>query len=105
MFKKRGEIIRASLALVCEACCVTEAELRESRSRDATDARWVLVRMLGTKASDSDIGSVIGRTRQGVCHLRNDRARMSDAVLREVAEELGKQIASNGQAKSLGGVE
>lgn len=96
MFKRRQIYILTSLARVCEACCIDAATLRGSRSRDATDARWVLVQALRGVASDADIGAMLGRTRQGVCHLRNDAARSRDRVLRTIVEEIR---ASNEQAK------
>jgi len=94
MFTEKRKFFAKSLALVCGACLLPSSEVMHGRGRDASDARWVLVAVLCGTLTDTEIGRLIGRTRQGVCHIRNNVAKSRDRVLRAVAERIMEQVNS-----------
>lgn len=71
MFKQQEKIYNKAVELVCEECGITADKLRIGRNRIAADARFILVCIVSLYCSDNAIASKLGRTRQGVCFIRN----------------------------------
>lgn len=71
MFKQQEKIYNKAVELVCEECGITADDLRSGCNRIAADARFILVCVVSPYCSDSAIASKLGRTRQGVCFIRN----------------------------------
>ena len=77
------------MELVCDECGITADDLRLGRNRIAADARFILVRVIAPYVCDNAIASRLGRTRQGVCFIRNkitDRSLV--ASIQQVESEL-----------------
>lgn len=96
MFKTQEQIFDKAVQFVCDECRITPQELRFGRNRVAADARFILVCVISPYCSDNAIASKLGRTRQGVCFIRNkitDRSLV--ASIQQVASKLISWIAEN----------
>lgn len=71
MFKEQEKIYNKAVELVCDECGITADDLRCGRNRVSADARFILVRVIAPYVCDDAIASKLGRTRQGVCFIRN----------------------------------
>ena len=90
----------ATLSMVCELTELTSDDVLHCKNEVCTDARCVLVACLSRYLTDTQIASLMGLTRQGVCYLRHSfeysrRYRWSVGVN---AKEIGKELASMSQA-------
>ena len=92
MFTSKKKIFGRSLAMVCGACCLSSEAVMHSRCRDASDARWILVNALSQMLTDTDLSILLMRTRQGICHIRNDRTRAKDTILLRLSKWLMEEL-------------
>ena len=95
MFKEQEKIYNKAVELVCEECGITADDLRLGRNRVSADARFILVRIIAPYICDNAIASKLGRTRQGVCFIRNkitDRSLV--ASIQQVESKLNSWIES-----------
>lgn len=89
MFKQQEKIYNKAVELVCEECGITTDDLCLGRNRVAADARFILVRVIAPYICDNAIASKLGRTRQGVCFIRNKRMDKSlSASIQQVESKL-----------------
>lgn len=96
MFKQQEKIYNKAVELVCEECGITADDLRFGRNRVAADARFILVCVISPYCSDNAIASKLGRTRQGICFVRNkitDRSLV--ASIRQVESKLISWLQDN----------
>lgn len=69
---RKDEVFRDVMEVVARVTGLSERELLESRTEEATDGRYLVVRALAKLGfTDSDSASVLGCTRQAVGYLRN----------------------------------
>jgi len=62
----KDEIFKEVLQTVCDVTGLSKDEVLKSRTEEATDARFLLVKYLWRIMPCVSIGKLIGRTRQGV---------------------------------------
>ena len=62
----KDEIFNEVLQTVCDVTGLSKDEVIKSRTEEATDARFLLVKYLWRIMPCVSIGKLIGRTRQGV---------------------------------------
>lgn len=91
MFKRQEQIFDKAVQIVCDECRVTPQELRNGRNRASADARFILVRVISPYCSDNAIASKLGRTRQGVCFIRN---KMADKSLLASIQQVESKLIS-----------
>lgn len=95
MFKQQEKIYNKAVELVCEECGITADDLRFGRNRASADARFILVRVISPYCSDNAIASKLGRSRQGVCFIRNKITDKSlIASIQQVSSKLNVWIES-----------
>ena len=86
-------------AILHEVCRLTELPepcVLHSNLEECADARSVLVHALGRYLNDSQIASLIGRTRQGVNFIRmNWDLRKDKCTVKSNWKEMSKFLASN----------
>ena len=97
---KPKELYDATLKMVCELTGLTPDAVLHTKTEECTDARCTLVGCLSRYLTDSQLASLMGMTRQGVCWLRHSfeysrRYRWSVGVN---AKEISKELASMEQA-------
>lgn len=93
MFCQQERIFSKAMQIVCDECNITPQKLRFGRNRVAADARFILVCVISPYCSDNAIASKLGRTRQGVCFIRNkitDRSLV--ASIQQVTSKLNSWI-------------
>lgn len=85
--------------VVCNVMGMERAELLRSRKEEATDARSLLVYILGDELTDGEIAGVSEWTRQSVNFLRNNAyARIKGKwSLREAERLVRKALATDAQ--------
>lgn len=91
MFKQQEKTYNKAVELVCEECGITADDLRFGRNRAAADARFILVCVISPYCSDNAIASKLGRTRQGVCFIRN---KITDKSLIASIEQVRSKLIS-----------
>lgn len=96
MFKEQEKIYNKAVELVCEECGITTDDLRLGRNRVSADARFILVQAIAPYVCDNAIASKLGRTRQGVCFIRNKRMDKSlSASCEQVRSKLYSWLQDN----------
>ena len=88
-------IFRDVMGVVATVTGLSERDILQSRTEEATDARYLLVRYLWRMMPCVSIGQLIGRTRQGVRSIMQ-RQKGDTWLLARNWEEIVKQLESKG---------
>lgn len=73
MFIAKRKIFQQAVKLACEAFNLSEVQLYHSRNLCAVEARYCLIWALTSHLSDQDTATLLGKTRQAINHLKNNR--------------------------------
>ena len=97
---KSSELYQTTLTMVCELTELTSDDVLRCKNEVCTDARCVLVACLSRYLTDTQMASLMGLTRQGVCWLRHsfEYSRRYRWSVGANAKEIGKELASMSQA-------
>lgn len=96
MFIAKRKIFEQAVKLACSAFNLGEGQLYHSRTLIAVEARYCVLWALSTYLSDQELANLIGKTRQAINHLKNNRA--LDTKINRIAI---KQITSKLQANNI----
>ena len=96
MFIVKRKIFAQAVKLACSAFNLAEEQLYRSRTLCAVEARYCLIWALAIYLSDKDTAILLGKTRQAVNHLKNNRT--LDTPMNRFAI---KQITSKLQANNF----
>ena len=96
MFILKRKIFGEAVKLACEAFNLQEGQLYHSRTLIAVEARYCLIWALSSHLSDNDTATLLGKTRQAINHLKNNRA--LDTTINRIAI---KQISGKLQANNI----
>ena len=96
MFTLKRQIFDEAIKLACEAFDLQEGQLYHSRTMNAVEARYCVLWALSAYLSDQELANLIGKTRQAINHLKNNRA--LDTTINRIAI---KQISSKLQANNI----
>ena len=99
MFILKRKIFGKAVELACDAFNLEEGQLYHSRTLCAVEARYCLIWALSSHLSDNDTATLLGKTRQAINHLKNNRA--LDTPINRIAT---KQISRKLQANELLGI-
>lgn len=99
MFRLQQKLAKEAIGLVAQECGIDSAQIINSYNRRAADARFMLIQVLSQYLNDSEIGTILKRTRQGICFIRNNMCKARDPVLtasiRQVRSKLISWITDN----------
>ncbi len=97
---KPKELYDATLKMVCELTGLTPEAVLHNKSEECTDARCTFVGCLAHYLTDTQMASLMGLTRQGVCYLRHsfEYSRKYRWSVGANAKEISKELASISQA-------
>lgn len=97
---KSSELYQTTLNMVCELTELTSDDVLHCKNEECTDARCVLVACLSRYLTDTQMASLMGLTRQGVCWLRHsfEYSRKYRWCVGANAKEISKELASIAQA-------
>ena len=98
MFNVKRKIFAEAVKLACSAFNLGEGQLFHSRTLCAVEARYCLIWALAIYLSDKDTATLLGKTRQAVNHLKNNRT--LDTPMNRFAI---KQITSKLEANNIFG--
>ena len=73
MFIYKRKIFAEAVKLACSAFNLGEGQLFHSRNLCAVEARYCLIWALTSHLSDQDTATLLGKTRQAINHLKNNR--------------------------------
>ena len=96
MFIYKRKIFAEAVKLMCSAFSLEEGQLFHSRTLCAVEARYCLIWALSSHLSDQDTATLLGKTRQAINHLKNNRA--LDTTINRIAI---KQISGKLQANNI----
>lgn len=96
MFIAKRKIFEQAVKLACSAFNLGEGQLYHSRTLCAVEARYCLIWALANYLCDQDIATLLGKTRQAINHLKNNRG--LDTPLNRFAI---RQITSKLQANNF----
>ena len=96
MFIYKRKIFKNATKIACEAFNLQEGQLYHSRTLVAVEARYCVLWALSAYLSDQELANLLGKTRQAVNHLKNNRA--LDTPINRFAV---KQITSKLQANNI----
>ena len=96
MFIYKRKIFAEAVKLACDAFNLGEHQLFRSRTLCAVEARYCLIWALSSHLSDQDTATLLGKTRQAINHLKNNRA--LDTTINRIAI---KQISGKLQANNI----
>lgn len=88
---KKEELYREISEMVCDVTGVSYTDMIHGNREECSDARFLLVKALSVRLTDIEIAGLIGRTRQCVNSIRNNRKPMKWSV-RMNWEEIRKQV-------------
>lgn len=91
----KDEIFHVALQVVADVTGLSEAEVLRSRTEEATDARFLLVKYLWRIMPCVSIGKLIGRTRQGVRSIMQ-RMKGDTWLMERNWKEIVKRMESKG---------
>ena len=99
---KPSDLYDATLSMVCELTGLAPDAVLQSKTEECTDARCTLVGCLAHYLTDTQMASLMGLTRQGVCYLRHsfEYSRRYRWSVGANAKEISKELASMEQAIS-----
>lgn len=93
---KKEEIYKVVLDKVTEVTGLSGCDIIHSNREECSDARFLLVRSLARFGlTDTEIGTIICRTRKGVAYIRQHDARSSKWKVGSDWEAIRKWIGSN----------
>lgn len=96
MFIAKRKIFEQAVKLACDAFNLREEQLFHSRTLCAVEARYCLIWALANYLCDQDTATLLGKTRQAINHLKNNRG--LDTPMNRFAI---KQITSKLQANNF----
>ena len=96
MFTHKCKIFEKAVKLACDVFNLEEGQLYHSRTLCAVEARYCLIWALADYLHDQDTAALLGKTRQAVNHLKNNRA--LDTPINRLAI---KQITSKLEANNI----
>lgn len=91
----KDEIFNEVLQTVCDVTGLSKDEVIKSRTEEATDARFLLVKYLWRIMPCVSIGKLIGRTRQGVRSIMQ-RMKGDTWLMERTWKEIVKRMESKG---------
>lgn len=91
----KDKIFNEVLQTVCDVTGLSEDEVLRSRTEEATDARFLLVKYLWRIMPCVSIGKLIGRTRQGVRSIMQ-RMKGDTWLMERNWKEIVKRMESKG---------
>lgn len=91
----KDEIFNEVLQTVCDVTGLSKDEVLRSRTEEATDARFLLVKYLWRIMPCVSIGKLIGRTRQGVRSIMQ-RMKGDTWLMERNWKEIVKRMESKG---------
>lgn len=91
----KDEIFNEVLQTVCDVTGLSKDEVIKSRTEEATDARFLLVKYLWRIMPCVSIGKLIGRTRQGVRSIMQ-RMKGDTWLMERNWKEIVKRMESKG---------
>ena len=91
----KDEIFNEVLQTVCDVTGLSKDEVLKSRTEEATDARFLLVKYLWRIMPCVSIGKLIGRTRQGVRSIMQ-RMKGDTWLMERNWKEIVKRMESKG---------
>lgn len=94
---KKYEIFRDVMEVVSTVTGLSERDIVLSRTEEATDARYLLVKFLWRMMPCVSIGKLIGRTRQGVRSIMQ-RGKGDTWMMARNWEEVVKEMERKGYA-------
>lgn len=94
---KKYEIFRDVMEVVSAVTGLSERDIVLSRTEEATDARYLLVKFLWRMMPCVSIGKLIGRTRQGVRSIMQ-RGKGDTWMMARNWEEIVKEMERKGYA-------
>ena len=92
MFYIKRKIFGEAVKLACEAFCLQEGQLYHSRTLCAVEARYCLIWALASHLSDQETAALLGKTRQAINHLKNNRGldtQMNRFAIKQITSKLG----------------
>ena len=95
MFNAKRKIFAEAVKLACDAFNLGEGQLYHSRTLCAVEARYCLIWALSCHLSDQDIAALLGKTRQAVNHLKNNRTLDTPMNRFAIKQISGKLQANN----------
>ena len=91
MFIYKREIFAEAVKLACDAFNLGEGQLYHSRTLCAVEARYCLIWSLANYLCDQDTATLLGKTRQAINHLKNNRGLdtpMNRFAIRQITSKL-----------------
>ena len=92
MFIFKRKIFAEAVKLACEAFNLGEGQLFHSRTLCAVEARYCLIWALANYLCDQDTATLLGKTRQAINHLKNNRGLdtpMNKFAIKQITSKLG----------------
>lgn len=92
MFIYKRKIFAEAVKLVCDAFNIGEGQLFHSRTLCAVEARYCLIWALASHLSDQETATLLGKTRQAINHLKNNRGLdtpMNRFAIKQITSKLG----------------
>lgn len=94
MFIYKRKIFAEAVKLICDAFNLGEGQLYHSRTLCAVEARYCLIWALASHLSDQDAATLLGKTRQAVNHLKNNRT-LDTPMNRFAIRQITSKLAAN----------
>ena len=91
MFIYKRKIFVQAVKLACSAFNLGEEQLYHSRTLCAVEARYCLIWALANYLCDQDTATLLGKTRQAINHLKNNRGLdtpMNKFAIRQITSKL-----------------
>lgn len=92
---KKEELYRDISEMVCGVTGICYTDMIHCNREECADARYLLVLALSKILTDSEIGELIHRTRQGVSFIRFNKEKMGKWTVASNWKVISKYIASN----------
>lgn len=94
MFIVKRKIFEQAVKLACSAFNLGEGQLYHSRTLCAVEARYCLIWALASHLSDQDTATLLGKTRQAINHLKNNRG-LDTPLNRFAIKQITSKLAAN----------
>lgn len=94
MFILKRKIFDEAVKLACEAFNLQEEQLYHSRTMNAVEARYCVLCALSAHLSDQELATMIGKTRQAINHLKNNRA-LDTQINRIAIKQISGKLTAN----------
>lgn len=92
MFNAKRKIFEQAVKLICGAFNLGEGQLFHSRTLCAVEARYCLIWVLASHLCDQDTATLLGKTRQAINHLKNNRGLdtpLNRFAIKQITSKLG----------------